>query len=299
MSFRTPILLLVFNRPDLTQELINSLEKIKPEILYIVADGPRKNNLDDKAQCKKVQSLFENLNWSCSIHKLYRDQNIGCAKSVSRGITWFFEENEQGIILEDDCIADPSFFPYCETLLERFKENSSIFHISGNNFQDGIKHGDADYYFSIFNHIWGWATWRRAWEKYSLEIEPEEAHKMIGFVQNQKILGYFKNQFENLVHNKIDTWDYSWTFTCWKNQGISILPNKNLVSNIGFEPSATHTRQEDSPLSKLPTKQISFPLVNPDKIEINRRADLYTYHKVFQPKTTITSRISSKLKKLF
>lgn len=283
-SFKTPVLLLVFNRPDLTEQLIKSLEPVKPETIFVVADGPRVNHPKDKHKCREVRDLFNNLSWSCNVETLFRDTNLGCARSVSAGITWFFESNEEGIILEDDCIADPSFFAFCETLLRKYKSNSKIYHISGNNFQDGKIRGNADYYFSIFNHVWGWATWKRAWAKFEFDIQLDNLSAMEGFVNSKLILNYFTKQFRSVSQGEIDSWAFRWTFACWENKGLSILPNKNLVKNIGFRSDATHTQQIDSPQNSLPTYTMDSNLKHPQTMTINKRADLYSFRKNFQPK---------------
>lgn len=296
---KTPVLLLVFNRPDLTRKLIESLEDVQPERIFVVADGPRANNDTDELQCQEVRKLFNELSWNCSVDKLFRDENLGCAQSVSDGISWFFEQNEMGIILEDDCIADPSFFSFCSELLEKYKDNQNIFHISGNNFQYGKIRGRADYYFSIFNHLWGWATWKRAWENFEFDINIDDVKDMKTFVGSEKILNYFEKQFAAVIDGKVDSWGFRWTFTCWKNQGLSILPNKNLVTNIGFGADSTHTKQIDSPQSNLPVHSISTPLTHPDKIKINRKADKYSFQKIFQPRNGIRYYLGAAKRRLF
>lgn len=296
MQFQTPILLLVFNRPELTKRLLKSLEQVKPKNIFVVADGPRENNLQDFPLCQSVRDLFSNLNWECSVYRLFRDNNLGCAKSVSDGITWFFKHNEHGIILEDDCIANPSFFPFCETLLERYKTEKNIFHISGNNFQDGIMRGDGDYYYSIFNHLWGWATWKRAWEHFNFDINNEMTSEFKKFVNNKKIIDYFSKQFELVKESKLDSWGFRWTYACWENKALSVLPNQNLVSNIGFGPDATHTIQKDSSQSNLEAMTIHFPLNYPKEIKRSLNADIYTFQKVFQPKESLERKIKNRIR---
>lgn len=282
--FKTPLLIIVFNRPELTKKLIESLEAVKPKNIFVVADGAREGNKNDKALCREVRELFDNLNWSCNVTRKFRNKNLGCAKSVSQGITWFFERNEMGIILEDDCIADPSFFTFSETLLHHYKYHEDIFHISGNNFQFGKTRGKADYYFSVFNHIWGWATWKRAWDKFEFDIEMNNVYEMRSFIDSEPIFQYFSRQFEAAINGKIDSWGFRWTFACWKNKGLSILPNKNLVTNIGFGPNATHTHQINSLQNNLPIHSMNTALTHPKIIKADKKADLYSFRKIFQPR---------------
>lgn len=295
----TPVLLLVFNRPDLTRRLIQSLEKVKPKNIFVVADGPRNNSDTDKKRCAAVRQLFDHLNWPCQISKMFREENLGCARSVSQGITWFFKTNEKGIILEDDCIADPSFFTFCETLLEKYQNQKEIFHISGNNFQYGKQRGKADYYFSIFNHLWGWASWKRAWNNFEFDIDIQDVEDMREFVNSDLIINYFSKQFQNVNHGKIDSWGFRWTFACWKNKGVSILPNMNLVSNIGFVEEATHTHQIESPQSNIPVHTIKHELIHPSTIKVDKKADLYSFRKIFQSRKNLRYYIEAAKRKAF
>ena len=287
MAFETPILLLVFNRPDLTKNILSILSRIQPSKLYIVADGPREGIENEKERCDEVKLICDEISWESRVKRLYRKENLGCAYSVSEGITWFFEQEEMGIILEDDCVPHDSFFQFCEVLLFKYRDDENLFHIGGNNFNFSKSYGDGDYYLSIFNHIWGWATWRRAWKYYTINIDLKHISQMTSFVGNKDILNYFETHFENAVTGKIDTWDYQWTFACWKNHGLSIVPNKNLVSNIGFGDDATHTKNTTSPQNSVPTQSIYFPLNHPTSMKANRRADLSSFRKIFQKKRTL------------
>lgn len=282
-GFEVPILLLVYNRPELTRRVLQTLERVKPRRLYVVADGP-KTTAEDRIKCQLTRELFNELPWVCSVKKLFRENNLGCGVGVSEGITWFFTHVKEGIILEDDCVANRDFFRFCEILLERYRHHESIFHIGGNNFQDGKKRGKGSYYFSVFPHVWGWATWRRAWAKYDYNIDPKVTINYKSISVNYRIQEYFQKLFEMVSKGKIDTWDYQWLYTCWKYGGLCISPNVNLVTNIGFGKDATHTRQENSTLSNIRNLSISFPLVESEKIEIDRKADYRTFRKVFKPK---------------
>ena len=168
--FQTPILFLIFNRPDTTKRVFESIRSIKPAKLYIAADGDRKDKVGEDLLCKDTRSIIDLIDWECEIKTLFRPENLGCKIAVSSAIDWFFENEEQGIILEDDCLPNESFYIYCETLLNYYAFNERIMHISGNNFQDGMMRGNGSYYFSNYNHIWGWASWKRAWKAYNVDL---------------------------------------------------------------------------------------------------------------------------------
>ena len=220
------------------------------------------------------------IDWNCEVKKLFREENLGCGKSVSESITWFFNHEERGIILEDDCLPNLSFFTFCETLLEYYKNEPKVMHIGGTNSQFGKLRGKYSYYFSKYPHIWGWATWKHSWEKYKYSFEVEDEIKLddiFKFYQfSKKEIEYWKHHW-NIVNgeNKLNTWDIQWTFTCWFNKGITIVPNMNLITNIGFNNDATHTIS-DSIVANLVAKDIGH-IVHPTLITINNKADNYTF----------------------
>jgi GT2 family glycosyltransferase len=165
-SLETAILILLFNRPETTIRVFDKISQIKPQRLYIASDGPRKNFDGEKEKVKKVREIATRVDWPCEVKTLFRNENLGCKKGVSSAITWFFEQEEQGIILEDDCVPNLDFFTFCESLLDRYAEDERVSVITGNNFQNNKWRGDASYYFSKYNHCWGWASWRRSWKDY-------------------------------------------------------------------------------------------------------------------------------------
>lgn len=303
MKFETPILFIGFNRPDTSREVLKVLEKVKPINLYVAIDGPRKDVKGEKEQCAEVSRLFDNVNWDCKVHKLIREENLGCAVGVSSAITWFFDNVEQGIIIEDDCVPSLSFFPFSEELLNKYKDSKDIFHISGNNFQNGKMRGDGDYYFSVIPHAWGWATWRRAWKYFELDFSGVITKDIKNFVKNERLLKRYEVCFKNTLNGRYDTWDYPWVYWCWNYQGKSILPNRNLVTNIGFGEGATHTTNPDSVQSNVKAYEILFPLNHPSNIEIDRKADKYTFYKIFNQRPNYWIRVKHQvkliLKKLF
>lgn len=298
--FYTPILFLIFNRPEITQRVFEEIRKQKPKFLFIAADGPRQDNKQDVEKCQVTRNLVvKGIDWDCEVKTLFRDKNLGCGIAVSEAITWFFNNVEQGIILEDDCMPHFSFFGYCETLLEKYKNNENVYGISGNNFQNGLLRGDASYFFSNYSHIWGWASWKRAWKYYDFNLENLEGFeksKIINKIDKRKT---FKNYwiliFKKTAIKEIDTWDYQWLFTIWYNRGIMIAPNVNLISNIGFGKQATHTTLV-SPFANMITQNIG-KISHPKNTKINKKADRYTSNKVYNIPTRTKSNFEY-LKKL-
>ncbi|MBD2753317.1 nucleotide-diphospho-sugar transferase [Spirosoma validum] len=301
-SFNIPILFIVFNRPDTTSEVLNEIRKIKPQFLYIASDGPRNQNLDEIKRCEAVREIIKNgITWECEVIRLYQTKNLGCGKAVSTAITWFFQHVEQGIILEDDCVPNTSFFSFCKEMLEKYKYNENIYSITGQNIQFGRNYNNDSYFYSKYLYIWGWATWRRAWEKYDFDMQdwPEFKEKKLDVVLNYKVdqIEYWKKNLDAFYKNEVDSWDYQFLFTIWKNSALTIVPNKNLISNIGFREDATHTVTSNHRLSNLPTFELSN-ISHPKNIVINTKADDYFFYNVlnYSHTTNLFLKILRKLK---
>lgn len=275
-SLNTPVLFLVFNRLESTKKVFETIRLVKPPRLYIASDGAR---VEVEGELDKVLAirnyLFENIDWDCNVKTLYRDKNFGCKYAVSNAISWFFNQEKEGIILEDDCLPSQSFFWFCEDLLDKFRYEMKIGQISGDNFQQGFIRGDDDYYFSIYNHIWGWASWSSRWELYDVNLKTiNDASFLDKLPFDNSVKKYWKNIYLQTKSGNIDTWDYQWTFCLWNNEMLTVLPNYNLVSNIGFGSDATHTNSI-SRFSELPS--FDFVLKNhPINISINISADRFT-----------------------
>ena len=284
--FNVPILLLVFNRPGNTRIVFEEVRKIKPAYIYLAADGPRESKPGEKEICDDVRNIvLSGIDWECEVKTLLRDENLGCGKAVSESITWFFEHVKSGIILEDDCLPDSSFFFFCEEMLSRYSFDERIMHISGDNFQSGIWRGTGDYYFSKYTHIWGWATWKRAWSHYDFEIKEWPAFKadnhFLAMCDNsEKQIAFWVEIFNAVFEKKIDTWDYQWLFTVWLNRGLSILPNKNLIRNIGFGIDATHTTVDNELINKLVLEKLDTYL-SPVEHCYNKEADDFSFNHLF------------------
>jgi len=280
--FETPILYLIFNRPDLTEISFQSICSIKPKKLFIAADGPRIDNKLDEINCNLVREfVISKIDWDCDLKILFREENLGCGKAVSFAISWFFDQVEYGIILEDDCVPFNSFFNFCEQLLIKYKNNDRICHISGCNFQIGHIHNKNDYFFSNYSFIWGWATWKRSWIHYDFDmIDFESFYK--GF-KNKNLISY---DFYLSVKNKtIDTWDVQWQYALLKNNKISIQPKLNLIKNIGFLNNATHTNCPEPYFLKISAYgDLDNKLIHPKKIFINWIADYFTAYRIYNLK---------------
>tara|TARA_A100001015_G_C15044862_1_gene742863 strand:- start:7462 stop:8436 length:975 start_codon:yes stop_codon:yes gene_type:complete len=277
-QLNTAVLFLVFNRLKTTKQVFKAIRKAKPPRLYIAADGAR---IDQKDESKKVIEVREyissNIDWECEVKTLFRERNHGCKLAVSEAIDWFFENEEMGIILEDDCLPSQSFFWFCEELLEKFKNDMRVWQISGNNFHFGWdRDEDYSYYFSFYGSIWGWASWKTRWNHYDLNMKSYEE------IKSKKYLwDIFGNQAEadfrisnyDKIKNGLDTWDFQWTYARFINSGLSIVPKINLVKNLGFGKEATHTHFEHDRRSDMNTDNLRLPLSHQDFVIRDKKSD--------------------------
>jgi len=298
----TPLLFLIFNRPDTTERVFNEIRKQKPKYLFVAADGPRTNVAGEAEKCKKTREMVMNaIDWDCELKILFRDSNWGCGPAVSQAITWFFEQVEEGIILEDDTLPDISFFEYCEVLLEKYRKDERVKMIGGNNFQNGKWRGDGSYYFSAYSHIWGWATWRRTWNEYDYKLlnqnETTVAEILNFYFTDRAIKQHWMNIFKRLIAREINTWDLQLLFSIWEKKGRAIAPNVNLVSNIGFGTGATHTSNKKDKLSCIPHTSMES-IIHPNRVSIDKDADVYTFYKFMRPKKRFFIQFLKKLKKI-
>jgi len=278
-----PVLLIIFNRPEKVKNLIQALRKVKPKKIFVAADGARDNNLEDLDKCNETRELINSIDWDCEIKRKFSDKNLGLSLRMETAIDWFFENNEYGIIFEDDCIPHPDFFRFSYEMLEKYKNNKNVMMVSGTNYQKGIKRGDASYYFSKYATIWGWATWKRAWEFYN-----KGTTTLPDFIKQNKITEIFDNKKEqdfwinNFKNPYIDpngkerlTWATTWAYSLLKNKGLTIVPNVNLVQNIGYGYDSTHTRGSGRGWS-FKTEKLG-EIEHPKKIEVSNEADAYYF----------------------
>ena len=283
---QSPVLFLVFNRPETTAQVFEAIRSARPPKLYVSADGPRSSKEGEVDICSEVQEIATSVDWPCEVKTLFSEVNLGCKLGVSRGITWFFENEEEGIILEDDILPLPSFFKYCDELLEYYRDNDRVAMISGCNLVSNYDNIPDSYAFSAMSHIWGWASWRRSWNKYDVEMSSWtnwEKSKKLSLLScgNSQFVSYWSEIFQMTFRGDIDTWDYQWLFSCWKADQLSIIPQYNLIENLGFSSDATHTTGDiPTYLSKSSPREIIFPLQHPEIIAQNVKLDKKIFNKV-------------------
>lgn len=285
-QLNTPVVLIIFNRPDTTAKVFEAIRQAKPPQLLVIADGPRPEKPGEAEKCAATRAIIDRIDWDCEVIKNYSEINLGCQQRVASGLDWVFQTVETAIILEDDCLPHPTFFRFCAELLVKYRHEPRVMAISGDNFQFGQnRETNASYYFSRYPHCWGWATWRRAWQHYDAKMKQWPQVRQTDWLQNILLdiqaVKYWSNIFEKAYSVGLNTWDYAWTFTCWMHQGLTILPHVNLVSNIGFGTEATHTKDVNSILANMPVNEINFPLVHPPAIIRNILADDLTEKTVF------------------
>ena len=280
-----PVLLLAFNRPEATRAVLDALRRVQPGHVYFAVDGPRAGRIDEVGSVAAVQALAGSIDWPCRISTLFRDTNLGCKRAVSEAITWFFSEVEAGIILEDDCVPDPSFFPFCAELLARFADDERVAMISGDNFQFGRQRTGYSYYFSHFPHIWGWATWRRAWAGYDhgMTIWPEirDGDWLLDIFGSERSVRFWRSVLDDTHADRNSSWAYRWAFALWVNHRLVVLPNVNLVTNIGVGAGATNTVARRNPFVALPALELGFPLRHPPYVVRDTAADRRTERSMF------------------
>tara|TARA_B100000674_G_scaffold499369_1_gene544560 strand:+ start:1174 stop:2124 length:951 start_codon:yes stop_codon:yes gene_type:complete len=279
-----PILILAWRRPHTLRKVINAIRPVAPTRVFVACDGPNPKRPGESEKVAATRDLIDQeIDWPCHIERFYSDVNQGCRLGVSRAITWFFDHVEEGIILEDDCVPHPDFFSYCTTLLDLYRHDTRIWCISGGNFQNGNWRGDGSYYFSQYNHCWGWASWRRCWRHYDSDLSQwpflRNSELITSVFADPKERSYWTKIWDGLVETgKPDSWAYRWTFTCFANRGLTALPNRNLVTNVGFGDDATHTTDEwlDTSIGHG-----ICPIHHPSFVLRDSSADRFTFDNVF------------------
>jgi len=281
-GFKTPILFLIFNRPDVSQKVFEEIRRQKPKHLFVAADGFRNSKVGEREKCQKTRDLLKKIDWDCELKTLFRDENFGCGRAVSGAISWFFDNVEEGIILEDDCLPDQSFFSYCEELLEKYRNDKRVSHINGTSFVCK-KNTKKSYYFSKYYHVWGWATWRRAWNwyDYSMRNFPEfkSSNQIKNIFPNEAVQNFWLHCFEEIYCYHRDTWDFQWVYANFVNNGLSVMPYKNLVSNLGFGVDATHTIKENDKSANRSVEtmgEINHPSFMVHDVSLDKQ--IYTSH---------------------
>jgi hypothetical protein len=275
----TPVLLLIYNRPQLTRRVFEEVRRQRPRQLFVVADGPRAARTGDDERCAAARAVIDGVDWPCTVEREFAERNLGCRARVASGLAWFFGRVERGIVLEDDCLPHPSFFSFCEALLDRHASDSRVMHIAGANFQNGRRWGDGSYYASSYPTVWGWASWRRAWRRYDLEMKAFPAFlrsgKLRARIPSIGDRAYWLGTFQMMHERRVDTWDHAWTFAIWNDDGVALVPNANLVSNIGFGGDATHTTRSNPGCFDIPAVDAG-PIVPPSHLDVAAEADRET-----------------------
>lgn len=283
----TPILFLIFNRPETTTRVFETIRQARPTRLYVAADGPRAGQDREGERCTEVRRIATSVDWSCEVNTLFRDENLGCRRAVSSAIDWFFQHEPEGIILEDDCVPDPSFFRYAQDLLVFYRDDKRVMVIAAQHFHGDTHKPSHSYFFSRYNHCWGWASWRRAWLYYDHDMalwpDLRNTDWLLGIGDGNRLFQhYWTDIFDRAYAGKVDSWAYRWTFSCWAQNGLTALPARNLVTNIGFGEDATHTMNIRSNHAALPLERLDFPLTHPSYLVRDVVADDWTSRNNYQ-----------------
>jgi hypothetical protein len=284
MMNNTNVLLLIFNRPSTTAIVFEAIKKCRPAKLFIGADGPREGR-NEEERCREARSIATQVDWPCEVYTLFRETNMGSGRAVSEAISWFFDHVEQGIILEDDCLPDQSFFKFCDVLLDKYAGTKEVMAISGTNLlRKGWRSGKQSYHFG-HGGVWGWATWKRAWDLYDFNM-PDWQHKknrdkIKTAMGSDNWFNYFLAMFNGAYNKELDAWDLQWFHCILNNGALAIHPSLNLVKNIGFGPLATNTGDLSSPYAQLTLGQMEFPLKHPVKIRLDKKYLRVTFRYIF------------------
>lgn len=299
---KTPVVLIIFNRPDQTEKVFEVIRQAKPPKLLVIADGSRAERPGEAQKCAAARAVIDRVDWDCEVFKNYSDVNLGCDPRISSGLNWVFETVEEAIILEDDCVPDPTFFRYCEELLERYRHDARVMNISGQNVLFGRHQTEYSYYFSRYTLCWGWASWRRAWQYFDIDVKLWPEIRDQNLIKNVLVDPYAVKVWERTVQLLYDGyltgWDFKWMFACWLQNGFCILPNGNLVTNIGHGSEATHTNDEKSPYNNMLVEAMSFPLKHPPFVIRNLEADKFTQRTLFDYDPNFFKKAQNKLKKI-
>jgi hypothetical protein len=293
-----PVALIVFRRPDTTRRVLDAIRRARPRQLFVIADGPREGHPTDAEQCRATRDVIAEVDWDCDVRRNYAEENMGCQRRVATGLDWVFDQVDRAIILEDDCVPDPSFFSFCVEMLDRYESETHIMTVSGNNFQPG-RRTKYSYYFSRYMHCWGWATWQRAWHCFDVTMDQwptvRDEDWLSEIFESPSAVSYWENILNQVFRDAIDSWAYVWQYNIWMRGGLNVLPEENLVRNIGFGDGASHTRWGDSPANQV--SSIEQPIRHPSVIVRHRTADRYTQNHHFQK--SLRQRLVRKMKGLF
>jgi hypothetical protein len=286
MALATPVVLVIFNRPEETSMVLESIRAARPRSLFVISDGPRPHVSDDATKVLACRELISSIDWPCDVELNYSEENMGCRARIVSGLSWVFTKADRAIILEDDCLPSEDFFEFCESLLTKFENNYSVGSISGWNSFPDQNEDTSDYYFSIYPRPWGWATWRRTWEIYEESICDDgqflASKEFSGKTNSMASRRFWQMLSEQIARKSLDTWDVQLLFSFWRNNLVSVVPRLNLVRNIGFASTATHTKDPNTWYARVPASRLRMPLVHPKDFLVNKSKDKETEHREFR-----------------
>jgi hypothetical protein len=277
----TPVALFIYNRPGLTSETMSAIRQVKPQKMLIVADGPKPGDQADDDLCRAARDAAKP-DWPCEVSTNFAEHNLGCRRRMSSGIDWVFGSHEEAIILEDDCVPSPDFFHFCTELLERYRDEPRVAAIAGTSYADRRTPGPS-YYFSAIPAIWGWASWRRAWAHYDLEAKAWLQLRETRWIEEllpPAMAEFWRREFDSVAIQGANSWALQWIFACLSSGGLCANPFDNLVTNTGWDASATHTRAADSALGHQPHRSLRLPLVHPPRVEADAKTELRVFERV-------------------
>jgi hypothetical protein len=297
-TLSTSVAMGIFNRPEATARVFAEVRRARPPRLFVFADGPRPDRPSESALCAEAREVVEQVDWPCDVATEYAEQNLGTRARFSSGLDWVFESAEEAIVLEDDCLPHPTFFRFCEEILSRYRDDERVMHVSGDNFSMVNARGirarvsrsvqgrlGPSYYFSGYPHVWGWGSWRRAWQRYEGAMDswsdPNTRGNVIASFADPAERSFWEHTWDALAKGEDDSWAYQWVLACIANDGLSVMPRRNLVSNLGFGPGAVHTTNTDDLFAELPLEGARFPLRHPRSIVRDASADAQVAHQQF------------------
>ncbi len=296
---QTAVMMIVFNRPDMTQRVFERVREARPKRLYIAADGPRKDRPDDLGSTQAVREIANQVDWDCQVKTLFREENFGCKTAIKTGLDWFFDQEEEGIILEDDCIPEPTFFLFAAEMLDRYRNDDRIATIAGTNYLLGSQQFEHSYYFSKYLFVWGWASWRRIWKAYDFEIKTwpkfRDEGRLHRVFPNQRSLKYWTWIFDRTHDETLNAYDYQFFYSQMINNRMSIIPAQNLVCNVGWGSGSTNTSLRN-PEMEMATSPMQFPLKHPDFLVPDERADQFTEELIFAK--PLARKVKNRLRRL-
>jgi len=295
----TAVAFFIFNRPGTTEQVFAQIAKAQPPVLLVVADGPRRDRAGEAEKCAAARAVIERVDWPCDVRTNFADTNLGLRIRGSSGLRWVFEQVEEAIILEDDCLPDPTFFRFCEELLDKYRYDTRIGHINGFSAQNGQRHAPYSYYFSGDFFVWGWASWRRAWQYYDVEMKlwPElgDPHWLPG-MYNGRSPQEMQRTWQYIYRRDLDAWDFQWIFACWSQSLLALAPYTSLITNIGFGATASGSVLRNK-LTYIVAEPLAFPLAHPPYVVRDPWAEEITQEQITEPlPIRVLSRLPPKTK---